>query len=234
MSEVQSEKPKGGGALKYVLWAVIAVGVAVFLYVIAGALIKPSQPQAMTSFRKGTLAMLEVPGASKPRNPRFPDLDQGSSPAAAPPPDFPIEGPDGKLIKFSDFKGKVLIVNMWGTWCAPCKIEMPTLAKLQAAYAAQPLVVMTLNTDVPDPVQYPGDTMPAVITRAKAELAKSPPLQLYHTADSNVIFKFTPPAAGMPTTVIYDKNGVEQARLSGGADWDSPEARALIEQLLKA
>jgi thiol-disulfide isomerase/thioredoxin len=233
MSEVQSEKPKGG-ALKYVLWAVIAIGVAGFLYVIAGALIKPSQPHSMTAFRKGALAMLEVPGASKPRNPRFPDLDQGMSPAAAPPPDLTIEGPDGKPVKLTDFKGKVLVVNMWATWCAPCKEEMPTLGQLSAAYAGQPLAVVAISTDQPDTSKYPGDTMETAIARAKQELAKSPPLQFYHSPGVDVTFKFNPPAAGLPTTVIYDKDGVERGRLSGGANWNSPEARAMIEELLKA
>lgn len=233
MSEVQSGKA-GSGALKYALWLVIAIGVVGFLYFIGNALIKPHQPNAMTSFRKGTLAMLEVPGASKPRNPRFPDLDQGVSPPAAPPPDLPITGPDGKMVKISDFKGRVLVVNLWGTWCAPCKIEMPTLGKLQAAYAAQPVTVMAINTDVPDTTKYPGDTQDAVVARAKAELAKSPPLAFYYSPGLDVTFKFNPPAAGMPTTIIYDKAGTEVARLSGGADWNSPEARAMIDSLLKA
>jgi thiol-disulfide isomerase/thioredoxin len=233
MSEVQSEKPKGG-AVKYALWLVIAIGVAGFLYVIVHALSKPSEAASMTSFRKGTLATLEVPGSSKPRNPRFPDLDQGTSPAAAPAPDIAFEGPDGKMVKIADFKGKVTVVNMWATWCAPCKEEMPTLGKLSAAYATQPLAVVAISTDQPDPSKYPGDTMESAIARAKDELAKSPPLSFYHSPGLDMTFKFNPPVAGMPTTIIYDKDGVERARLSGGADWDSPEARALIESLLKS
>lgn len=233
MSEVQSEKPKGG-ALKYALWLVIAIGVAAFLYVIAHALIKPSQAQSMTSFRKGSLAGLEVPGASKPRNPRFPDLDQGMSPAAAPAPDFAFEGPDGKMVKLADFKGKVTVVNMWATWCAPCKTEMPTLGKLAAAYAAQPVAVVAISTDEADTSKYPGDTPQSAIARAKEELAKSPPLAFYHSPGLDMTFKFNPPVAGLPTTIIYDKDGVERGRLSGGAEWDSPEARALIDSLLKA
>ena len=232
MSEVQSEKPKGG-ALKYALWLVIAIGVAAFLYVIGHALTKPSQSASMTSFRKGALAALEVPGASKPRNPRFPDLDQGTSPPAAPAPDIAFEGPDGKMVKLADFKGKVTIVNMWATWCAPCKTEMPTLGKLAAAYAAQPVAVVAISTDSPDS-RLPGDSMEKVIARAKEELAKSPPLTFYHSPGLDMTFKFSPPVAGMPTTIIYDKEGVERARLSGGAEWDSPEARALIDSLLRA
>ena len=232
MSEVQSEKPKGS-ALKYALWLVIAIGIAAFLYVIGHALTKPPQPASMISFRKGALAALEVPGASKQRNPRFPDLDQGTSPPAAPPPDIAFEGPDGKMVKLADFKGKVTIVNMWATWCAPCKTEMPTLGKLSAAYAAQPVAVVAISTDEPDP-RIPGDSMAKVIARAKEELAKSPPLTFYHSPGLDMTFKFSPPVAGMPTTIIYDKDGVERARLSGGAEWDSPEARALIDSLLRA
>jgi thiol-disulfide isomerase/thioredoxin len=231
MSEVQSEKPKSS-ALKYALWLVIAIGVAAFLYVIGHALTKPSQQASMTSFRKGALAALEVPGASKPRIPRFPDLDQGTSPPAAPPPDIAFEGPDGKMVKLADFKGKVTVVNMWATWCAPCKIEMPTLGKLAAAYAAQPVAVVAISTDEPDS-RIAGDSMEKVVARAKEELAKSPPLTFYHSPGLDMTFKFSPPVAGMPTTIIYDKDGVERARLSGGAEWDGPEARALIDSLLR-
>lgn len=233
MSEVQSEKSRGG-ALKYALWAVIAIGVAGFLYFMVSALHKPAQSQSMLSFRKGALAALEVPGSSKPRNPRFPDLDQGVSPPAAPPPDITFEGPDGKPVKLADFKGKVTVVNMWATWCAPCKTEMPTLGKLAAAYAAQPVAVVAISTDQPDTSKYPGDTMDSAVARAKEELAKSPPLTFYHSPGLDMTFKFNPPVAGMPTTIIYDKDGVERARLSGGASWDSPEARALIDSLLQA
>jgi thiol-disulfide isomerase/thioredoxin len=232
MSEVQSEKSKSDG-LKYAIWAVIAVGVAVALYVMAQAMFKPSGPADLISFRKGELSKLEVPGHPKARNPRFPDIDQGESPAAMAAPALTFEGPDGKPTTFAAFKGKVTVVNLWATWCAPCKIEMPTLGHLAAAYPTQPLAVVAISTDEPDSSRYPGDTMDAAIVRAKEELAKSPPLQFYHSPGLGMTFQFNPPVGGLPTTIIYDKRGVERARLSGGADWNGADARALIETLLK-
>lgn len=232
MSEVQSDQSKPN-ALKWVIWAVVVAGLAVALYVMAQAMFKPSGPSDMIAFRKGDLAKLEVPGHAKPRNPRFPDIPQGDSPAAMAAPTMSFEGPDGKPTTLQAFKGKVVVVNLWATWCAPCKIEMPTLGKLAAAYAAQPLEVVAISSDEPDATKYPGDTMEAAKLRARQELLKSPPLKFYHSPGLALNYVFNPPAAGLPTTIIYDKRGVERARLSGGADWNGKDARDLIESLLK-
>jgi thiol-disulfide isomerase/thioredoxin len=234
MSNVQTEKggPKKS-PLTLAIWGVALVGVAAIIYVIASASFKPREEGSLTSYRRGALAMLEVPGEPKARDPRLPDdIDPGVSPPAAPPPDLAITGPDGKPVKIADFKGKVAVVNMWATWCAPCKIEMPTLGTLQAAYAVQPLEVIAISTDKADPSKYPGDTDATAIERARAELARSPPLKFYHSPGLDLAYAFTPPTPGFPTTIIYDKRGVERARLAKEADWNSPEARALIERLL--
>ena len=66
----------------------------------------------------------------------------------------------------------------------------------------------------------------------QAEMAANPPLQVYRDPGYKLSFELDPRAEGYPTTVIYDKQGRERARLSGDADWSSPEARALIEALL--
>jgi len=98
---------------------------------------------------------------------------------------------------------------------------MPTLARLQAAYAAQPFKVVALSVDS---VDY--DDL------ARADIAKTPPLTLYRDAKYAVAFGLSPRPAGLPTTVIIDRKGMERARLEGGADWSSPQARGLIEALL--
>jgi thiol-disulfide isomerase/thioredoxin len=221
MSDVRSDGPKKGGLLKIAIISVAVVGVAAILYVIASASFKPKPTGDLVEMRTGSLAKLEVPGHARPRDPRTPDLDRGVSPAAAPAPDAVFTGPDGKPMKVADLKGKVVVLNLWATWCAPCKIEMPTLAKLQAAYAAQPLQVVTLSADSPDK-----------LAEAQAFLDKNPPLKLSSTGGSTFLFKFTPPVTDLPVTILYDKKGIERARLPGGADWNSKEARALIERLL--
>ncbi|MEI9965493.1 MAG: TlpA disulfide reductase family protein [Caulobacteraceae bacterium] len=114
-----------------------------------------------------------------------------------------------------------MLVNLWATWCAPCVKEMPTLAQLQSAYAGKPVKVMAVSLDKGD----------ADIAKARAFIADKPPLAFYH-GDYALAFALNPPAEGLPTTIIYDRTGQERARLSGGADWSTPEARAVIDRLL--
>jgi thiol-disulfide isomerase/thioredoxin len=238
MGEVPVDSgPKAGGSnknpLKLAVSAVVLIGLAGFLYVIASSAFKPADDGSLLRYRTGELAKLDVPGEPRAKDPRAPEIDPGVQPPAAPAPDLAFTGPDGKPVRISDFKGQVVVVNMWATWCAPCKIEMPTLGKLQAVYAVQPLQVVAISTDKADPSKYPGETDAGAIQRARAELAKSPPLKFYHSPGLDLAFAFNPPTSAFPTTVIYDKKGVERARLVDDANWNSKEARDLIEHLLK-
>jgi thiol-disulfide isomerase/thioredoxin len=221
MSDVQEGSRKSGSLVKLALIAVVVVGVAALLYVMASAAFKPKPSGDLMDLRKGALSQLEVPGHAKPRNPKSPEMDMGVSPAASPAPDVAFDDADKKPVKIADFKGKVVIVNLWATWCAPCKIEMPTLAKLQAAYQAQPLQVLALSADVPEKA-----------AEARAFIDKNAPLRFYVGTGSGILFKFTPQVNGLPGTIIYDKKGNERARVSGGVDWNSKEVRAMVDRLL--
>ena len=208
-------------ALKVMSTSVAAVGIGAVLYVIVSASAKPNPTHDLIDLRHGGMKKLEVPGYKKPIDVRMPSRDPGISPPAAPAPDIAIVGPSGKPMKIADLKGNVVVLNMWATWCAPCKVEMPTLAKLQAAYQTQPLKVVALSADAPEKA-----------AEAKAFIAKNAPLQPYLANGSSILFKFQPAVAGLPGTIIYDKKGAERARVSGDADWNSKEARQLVERLL--
>lgn len=204
MSEVQSETAvKKRNPVRMALGGVILVGVAAVLYVIASASFKPSGPADLTEFKKGTLEKLDVPAA----------------PRAAP--DTVFTSLDGKPATLADFKGRVVVMNLWATWCAPCKAEMPTLAKLQAAYATQPVTVLPITVD-----------RDSDLNLVNEEMAANPPLKTYRDPGYKVSFALQPRAQGYPTTVIYDRQGRERARMSGPADWSGPEARGIVEKLL--
>ncbi|MET3666360.1 TlpA disulfide reductase family protein [Caulobacter sp. 1776] len=188
------------------VWAisgVALVGVAAVLYVIASASFKPHGPADLREFKKGTLEKLDVPAV----------------PRAAP--DTVFTSLDGKPATLADFKGRVVVMNLWATWCAPCKAEMPTLAKLQAAYATQPVTVLPITVD-----------RDSDLNLVNEEMAANPPLKAYRDPGYKVSFALEPRAAGYPTTVIYDRQGRERARMSGPADWSGPEARGIVEKLL--
>jgi thiol-disulfide isomerase/thioredoxin len=204
MNEVQS----GAGApkrnpLKWAISGVALVGAAAVLYVIASASFKPHGPADLREFKKASLEKLDVP----------------ATPRAAP--DTVFTSLDGKPTTLADFKGRVVVMNLWATWCAPCKAEMPTLAKLQAAYATQPVTVLPISVD------RDGD-----LNLINEEMAANRPLKTYRDPGYRLSFAMEPRAAGYPTTVIYDRQGRERARMAGPADWSSPEAKGIVEKLL--
>jgi thiol-disulfide isomerase/thioredoxin len=139
----------------------------------------------------------------------------------APEPDIAFTGPDGKPLKLADLKGQVVVVNFWATWCGPCKEEMPSLAKLSKDYADRGVKVIAISVDRLEDG-----------AAAKAFLKTHGDLQFYNDPEYRVVFGLTPRPDGIPTTVIYDKTGKEQARLSGGADWDTDQAKKVMDAVL--
>jgi thiol-disulfide isomerase/thioredoxin len=208
MSEQSGAKPPpvgkpGGGFLKWALWGVALFGVAAVVYIIAQASIKPQPQSAVASAAQGEMKKLTAPAEPTP------------APAIA------LVDADGKPVHIADFKGKVVVLNLWATWCAPCVAEMPTLAKLAAEYAGKPVAVVPVSVDTA-----------ADIDKAKAFIAQHAPLTYYGDPQMKLPFALKPPAAGMPTTVIYGADGLERGRISGGADWSGADARALIDHVL--
>jgi len=127
-------------------------------------------------------------------------------PAAAPATVF--ADATGKPHSVAEFKGRVAIVNLWANWCAPCKAEIPSLARLASAYAGKPLAIAAVSVGKAEDE-----------TAGHAFLDKNPPLTFYTEPTYALAYAFKPPIDEMPTTIIYDRKGVERARLSGGADW---------------
>ncbi|WP_426029770.1 TlpA family protein disulfide reductase [Caulobacter sp. DWP3-1-3b2] len=206
MSEFQSDREQAArkpGPLKWVIAAAVIIGVAAVLYVIGAASFKPAGVTDLNEFKKASLAKLDVPAA--PRGQPTTVFTDGA----------------GKSLTLADFKGQVVVMNLWATWCAPCKKEMPTLAKLQASYATQPLKVLPISVD-----------RDSDLNLVQAQMTANSPLQVYRDPGYKLSFALDPRAEGYPTTVIYDKQGRERARLAGDADWSSPEAHGLVEALL--
>jgi thiol-disulfide isomerase/thioredoxin len=191
-------------------WALVCAalaGVAAVLYIIVQASSNPA-PVVHT---EETAAGPKTDFAAKLTTPEAP----------TPPPDYVFYDADGKAMKIADLKGKVVVMNIWATWCAPCKVEMPTLAKLAAAYAGKPVVVVPISIDTPE-----------AAAKARLFIAQNGPLEFYHDREMKLPFKINAP--GTPTTVIYGKDGLEAARIAGEADWAGRDARALIDKALAA
>ncbi len=194
-------KPKG----RLLTWAIVGVA----LVGVAGAVYIIGQSSTKTAPVVATVPIPETAFAKKVSTPTEP----------TPAPDYVFYDSAGKPLTIADFKGKVVVLNTWATWCAPCKAEMPTLAKMAAAYQGKPVEVLAVSIDDPEKA-----------AQAALFIAQNDPLKVYHDRAMKLIFKIY--GQGAPTTVIYGKDGLERARVSGDADWTSPEARALIDKAL--
>jgi thiol-disulfide isomerase/thioredoxin len=139
-------------------------------------------------------------------------------------PNLAFQGPDGKPTNLADLRGRVVLLNLWATWCAPCRKEMPALDKLQAELGGSDFEVVSVNIDQRN------------LDRPKAFLAEIGVSKLAYYADPSAkIFqqlRAVDRAVGMPTTLLIDREGCELAYLAGPADWASDEAKAFVRAAL--
>ena len=132
-----------------------------------------------------------------------------------------FKGPDGKDITLAAYAGKVQLINLWATWCVPCREEMPALNALQKALGGDKFQVTAINLDTGDP------------SKPKDFLAeeKIDALPLHHDATLSSFnqLKKAGLTIGLPVSVLVDGKGCMLGALSGPAAWESDDAKALIK-----
>lgn len=127
----------------------------------------------------------------------------------------------GQPRTLKEWNGRVILVNLWATWCAPCRKEMPALAALQRELGSKDFEVVALAVD-----RAGTEAIQKFLTTSKStDLA----LYIDPTARAGTALK----AAGMPTTLLIDRQGREIGRLTGAAEWDSADAKRLIRSFLQ-
>ena len=135
-------------------------------------------------------------------------------------PDLAFEDADGKPRKLSDWQGKAVLVNLWATWCVPCRKEMPALERLQSKLKGPNFEVVAINVDTRDPEKPRNFLKEANLTD----------LGYFNDQKAKVFqdLKAIGRALGMPTSVLVDGKGCEIATIAGPAEWDSDDAVKLI------
>jgi thiol-disulfide isomerase/thioredoxin len=140
-------------------------------------------------------------------------------------PDLAFEDADGKPKKLSDWRGRLVLVNLWATWCVPCRKEMPALEALQTRLGGPDFEVVAVNIDTRDPEKPKNFLKEANLTRLG-----------YFSDQKAKVFqdlKAIGRALGMPTSVLVDGQGCEIATIAGPAEWDSDDAVRLIKAAIK-
>ncbi|MCV6598369.1 MAG: TlpA family protein disulfide reductase [Mangrovicoccus sp.] len=142
--------------------------------------------------------------------------------APKPVPEIAFDNLDGAPSSFAAYQGKIVLLNFWATWCAPCRKEMPGLDRLNGEMGSEDFTVLTLAT---------GRNSPQAMRRFFAQEGIET-LPLYK--DPNKAIGSQMAVLGLPITVILDRQGREIARLQGDAEWDSDSAKAILQALIKA
>lgn len=142
-----------------------------------------------------------------------------TAPPAAMPEVVLLDG-TGAERSLAEWRGKVLVVNFWATWCASCRIEMPSLDRLQGAMGSADFEVLTIATG--------RNAMPAI----EKFFAEAGVTQLQILRDERQTLARELGILGLPVTLILDREGREVARMIGDAAWDGTEAQALLAALI--
>jgi thiol-disulfide isomerase/thioredoxin len=139
-------------------------------------------------------------------------------------PDLAFTDANGKQMSLADFRGRTVLLNLWATWCVPCRKEMPTLDALEAKLGAKDFQVVAVNIDTRDP------------NKPKTFLKQIGVQKLSYYADPSAKsfqdLKAIGRAFGMPTTLLVDPNGCEIGSIAGPAEWASDDALKLIRAAL--
>jgi thiol-disulfide isomerase/thioredoxin len=138
-----------------------------------------------------------------------------ATPAALP--DITFQDGAGTDVTLSSFKGKVILLNLWATWCVPCREEMPALDRLQQALGGEKFEVVALSLD-----RKGAEASQKFLDEVGAKALK---LYIDATSKQGLALKLI----GMPTTILINADGMEVGRLAGPAEWDSEEAKRLVQ-----
>lgn len=187
--------------LKYALIAMTVIAVLTFLSWAVGGM-SSGRHGALDSYATGHMSV-------------FRSLDEVPTQ-----PDIVYLGGGGEEIRLADYRGKVILVNFWATWCGPCVEEMPALSRLQARLGGDDFDVVTISLD-----------RSVEEARDFYERMSLDNLPLIH--DSALASPSRIGAMGLPMSVLYDRRGIEIGRVPAPAEWDSAEAIALISAAIR-
>jgi thiol-disulfide isomerase/thioredoxin len=139
-------------------------------------------------------------------------------------PDLAFQDASGAPRKLSDWRGKTILLNLWATWCVPCRKEMPALDELQTKLGGNDFQVVAVNIDTRD------------LDKPKAWLKEAGITSLGYFRDEKAkVFqdlKLIGKAFGMPTSILIDKAGCEIGSIAGPAEWASDDAFGLVRAAL--
>ncbi|KAF0166989.1 MAG: thioredoxin family protein [Rhodocyclaceae bacterium] len=176
-------------------------------------------PAPMTERRRflAALALLALAPPIRAQHAGTSPAGMSPLPTVPPAPTLRLPDMDGKLVDLAAYRGKVVLVNFWATWCPPCRKEFPSLARVRKLFKPADFEVLAVNVgEDPDTV---------------FSFAGSPDFPVLFDRDSQAMERW--PVRGLPTTLVVDRQGRLALRAVGGREFDNPAITAQLKTLLK-
>lgn len=147
-----------------------------------------------------------------------------------PAPDFVVTTMDGSMASVSDYAGKVVLLNIWATWCEPCRTEMPSMQRLYDAIDHEDFEILAISVDAPfgdvDAFGRPGGDLDAFAQ----ELGLTFPIM--HNPDSEILRVYQ--TTGVPETFLIGRDGLIYKKVAGPTHWDAQANEELVRRLLES
>jgi cytochrome c biogenesis protein CcmG, thiol:disulfide interchange protein DsbE len=145
-------------------------------------------------------------------------------------PDFPAHDIEGNPVRLADLRGEVILLNIWATWCAPCREEMPSMQRLHEEFGPRGLQIVAVSIDAePGRMDLGGQPGGDVLAFAE-EMRLTFPLWRDPAGDIRRTYRTT----GIPESFVIDRNGMIIKKVIGPTEWDSDANRDLFARLLES
>ena len=143
-------------------------------------------------------------------------------------PNFEVRDLDDGLVRLSDHSGKVVLVNIWATWCPPCLLEMPSMQRLHEKLAEEDFVVMAISVDAELGLRDKAGQVGGDIRAFADSLGLTFPILHDSSGDIQRFYR----TMGLPETFLIGRDGIIYRKVAGGTEWDAPGHVELIQRLL--
>ncbi len=145
-------------------------------------------------------------------------------------PDFEVKTLDGGLARLSDHRGEVVLVNIWATWCLPCRVEMPSMERLYQQVGEEGFEIMAVSIDAELGLFDQDGQVGGDIQAFADSLGLTFPMLHDPSGGIQRLYRTT----GVPETFLIGKDGIIYKKVAGGTEWDAPQHKELIQRLLAA
>ncbi len=159
--------------------------------------------------------------AAQPEQVQAPPMKRGVVKVGDPAPNFQLYDLNGNAVSLSGYRGSIVFINFWATWCGPCRIEMPAMEALYRVFERKDFEILAISTD----------QQGVAVTRPfRNQMGLTFPI--LHDSDYRVGLAYG--ARTLPMSFLVDRKGVIIHRIFGARDWESPEAKEIIRAALNA